>query len=84
MKIEQLMNSNRKLATITIRHCFTEHKHCRLNRDSPMFERVKYLYDYGTDNCNPVFLGVSYEASGVMLSVSLPFQRAHLYPLEKP
>jgi hypothetical protein len=50
---------------------------------------VQYLQglnncDYGTDNCNPVYPGVSYEASDVMLLVSLLFQQAHSQPLEKP
>jgi hypothetical protein len=49
-----------------------------------MFARVKYLYDDGTDNFNPIFLGVIYEASDVVLSVPVLFQQAHLWPLEKP
>jgi hypothetical protein len=36
------------------------------------------------DNCNPIVSGVYYEASDVMLLVSLLFQRAHFWPLEKP
>jgi hypothetical protein len=45
--------------------------------------RVKYLRDYGTDNYNPVCLGVSYGASDVMMLVSLLFQQAPLWPFEK-
>jgi hypothetical protein len=41
-----------------------------------------YLCDYGTSNCNPVCLDVSYEASDVTMSVSLLFQQAHSWPLE--
>jgi hypothetical protein len=30
-----------------------------LNGDRPILARVKYLCDYGTDNCNPVCLNVN-------------------------
>jgi hypothetical protein len=56
----------------------------RLNHDRPIFARVKYLCDYGTDNCNPVCLDVNYEESNVMMSVSLFFQQAHKWPFKKP
>jgi hypothetical protein len=42
-----------------------------------MLAWVKYLFDYRTDNCNPVCLGVCYEASDDMRSVSAFFYRAH-------
>jgi hypothetical protein len=42
------------------------------------------IFDYRTDNCNPIQLGFCYEASDVMLAVFLLFQRALLWPLEKP
>ncbi len=41
-------------------------------------------HDYRTDHCNPISPGVCYEASDVILSVSLLFQQAHLWPLGKP
>jgi hypothetical protein len=37
-----------------------------------------------TGQLQPVCLDVSYEASDVMMLVSLFFQRAHLWPFEKP
>ncbi len=55
----------------------------RLNRDRPIFARVKYLCDYGPDNCNPVCLDVNYEEPNVMMSVSLFFQRAQEWPFYK-
>jgi hypothetical protein len=56
----------------------------RFNFDCPMLARFKYLCDYGNDNCNPVLPCVlAHEASEVMLSNSLFFQQAHLWPREK-
>ncbi len=48
----------------------------RLNCDHPMFARVKYICDYGTDNCNPISLNICCEASDDMLSVSLFFHQS--------
>jgi hypothetical protein len=56
----------------------------RLNRDQARFARVKYLDDYRTDNCNHIHLGFCFEAPDDMLSVSMFFHQAHLWPLEKP
>ncbi len=53
-------------------------EHWRLNCDHPVFATVKYLCDYGTNNCNPNCPDVCYEALNVMLSVFLLFKRAHL------
>jgi hypothetical protein len=78
------MNNDGKLATNKNKHLFTEHVNRRSSRDRPIFARIKYLCDYGTDNCNPICPRVSYEVPDVMLSVSLLFQRAQLGPLEKP
>jgi hypothetical protein len=55
-----------------------------VNGDHPMFAWVKYLVIMKLDNCNPIVSGVYYEASDVMLLVSLLFQRTHFGPLEKP
>jgi hypothetical protein len=41
-------------------------------------------WDYGTDNYNPIYPGVGYEALDDMVSVSLLFQWALLLPLQKP
>jgi hypothetical protein len=48
-----------------------------------MFARFKYLVitKLTIATC---LLGVCYEASDVMLLVSLPFQQAHLLPLRNP
>ncbi len=45
----------------------------RLSCDCPILAGVKYPCEKGTDSCNPVCLVVSYEASDVMMSVSLFF-----------
>jgi hypothetical protein len=41
----------------------------RLNRDRSILAWVKYLCDYGTDNCNPVCLNVNYEKSNILTRV---------------
>ncbi len=56
----------------------------RLNCDRPILARVKYLCNYGTDNCNPVCLNVNYEKSHLLMRASLPSQRAHKHPFENP
>jgi hypothetical protein len=55
-----------------------------LIHDLPILARVKYLCDYGTDNCNPVCLDVNYEESNIMMLISLFIQQAHKWPFEKP
>jgi hypothetical protein len=66
------------------KHRVTEHTKLKVKHVCPMFAIVKYLCDYRTDNCNPICPGVSYEASDVMLLVSLLFQQTHSWPLKKP
>jgi hypothetical protein len=60
------MNNDGKLATNRNKHRFTKHVNKRLSRDRLICARVKYLYEYRTDNCNCV-------CPVVMLLVSLPF-----------
>jgi hypothetical protein len=51
--------------------------------DHPMLVRVKYLVITELTIAT-LFASVCYEASEVMLSVSLFFQWVHLWPFEKP
>ncbi len=57
----------------------------RLNHDCPILARVKYLFDYGIDNCNPVLLVcqfMSYQQSHFLILFSS--SRFTHGPLEKP
>jgi hypothetical protein len=56
----------------------------RLNRDHPILAWVKYLWDYGTDNCNPVLPNVNYEKSKGLTRASLPSQRLMSSLLKNP
>jgi hypothetical protein len=65
-----------KLA-INNRHRIVEGFNKKLNCDFPILAWVKFLGDYGTDNCNPVCLIVNYEKSNGLMRASLPSQWAH-------
>jgi hypothetical protein len=55
----QIKAQSQTIKNLAINKSDTEQKsvfHKRLNCDLPIFARVKYLCDYGIDNCNPVLL----------------------------
>jgi hypothetical protein len=79
MKVEQLMNNNRNWHWIRINTDSLNIQNWRLNRDYPMFARIKYLCDYRTDNCNFICLHFCCEASDDMLSVLCFYQACGLW-----
>jgi|LakMenEpi03Aug12_release.lakeMendotaPanAssembly.Ray.scaffolds.fasta_scaffold1307571_1 hypothetical protein len=67
---------NNKTGNKQHRHSIVECFPKRLNRDRPILPGVKYLCDYGTDNCNSVGLNVSLREINVQMRDFLSSQQA--------